>query len=382
MDLDSLSTSSPLCRYIDGVFELSIDGQNPFDLSVRSDLALDTTSENYHYQILPLVKKDLKESDICEVLDAKSRERIGWIMPANALSSKEHDFAENKHFLRYAYVAIREVLLKHRSTYQQRALEAITLGERSMPFSDLFHNNESFLVICLELVDEKFSFDRVLPSLISLGYLPRTVCAPENVKWRGQPVEPNETRLLLWQTGSAVSNPELPARLFELAATSGESAVVNFFLLYQVVELLLEEVFRTLMPPIGMAVMKSIEEERFSDLRDLLRTAGTRVSEKARLEALMQSFQGGSVAITDLSTSAKEFLRQVGENPSEGILAVYAVRNYVVHQARNVPVTATSALADTVASLSTFLPQLLAGYKALALERPPSTQRGRHLASR
>lgn len=49
-------------------------------------------------------REDCTENSIYQVL--VKNQRIGWIFPVQALLSRDHDYAKNSFFLKYAYVAI------------------------------------------------------------------------------------------------------------------------------------------------------------------------------------------------------------------------------------------------------------------------------------
>lgn len=60
-------------------------------------------SSDYDYKIL--YKKNYKENDIYQVIDGGLEKRIGWIFPISSIISTSHDFANNPHYCRYAFLA-------------------------------------------------------------------------------------------------------------------------------------------------------------------------------------------------------------------------------------------------------------------------------------
>lgn len=60
-------------------------------------------SSDYDYKIL--YKKNYKENDIYQVIDGGLEKRIGWIFPVSSIISTSHDFANNPHYCRYAFLA-------------------------------------------------------------------------------------------------------------------------------------------------------------------------------------------------------------------------------------------------------------------------------------
>ena len=87
---------------------------NPLDYKeARAKLA----ERNYvpeDYEVVFLLKKDIKESDITPVRYrfADGYRNIGFLIPIIALESAEHEYAQDNHFLLYSYIATVELLKK------------------------------------------------------------------------------------------------------------------------------------------------------------------------------------------------------------------------------------------------------------------------------
>ena len=341
-------------------------------LHLTTPLRLDRSSENYSFSVAALSKVQLKESSVREVfLRGENETRVGWLIPANALSSIDHDFVENIHFLRYAFVTLRDVLNTKPGWYRSSAAEALARGVVNLPFSDLFDDSVCFLVVCTDLVDGKYEFDRLLPGLISNGYVPMT-SDPSSLEWTGTATEPDSSKLKLQAIGSGITHPQIPARLMSTAAVSSGSLVTQFFYLYQVVEFLLEEVLYDVLPSIGKGIVAAIDDERYSGLRDQLEALNTQLSERARLKLLMKSFVGSDKAFGRLEAASLDFLEKVNIAPKPGIDSLYQVRNFIIHQVRNMPSNAEEPLRQVTIELASFLAEVLASFKRHASEQPPS----------
>ena len=92
----------------------------------------------YRYLFLHNEREDYSENSIFQVYVDK--QRIGWIFPIQALLSDQHDYAGNKFFLRYAYVAVWLLLNNIKSENEQEISSEIFLD-------DFYDNSLTLLVL-------------------------------------------------------------------------------------------------------------------------------------------------------------------------------------------------------------------------------------------
>jgi hypothetical protein len=166
-------------------FELS-DVQNNIKIFIDYVLTLDSEYKPEDYSLFILKSWVLdKENDIFQVFDKEfykepNRVRLGWIFPIQALLSNEHQYADNKHFLKYAYVAFLK-LLKNQEEYTtfNPLFSKIT---NNYKLTDFYGEDIIILVLCnspLQKIDN-FQVDNYITSLYSYGYY---FCQPiENLK--------------------------------------------------------------------------------------------------------------------------------------------------------------------------------------------------------
>ena len=349
----------------DGSFWVTSDLAD-VEFQVTSDLAVDKSSEGYTFEVLPLVRRDLRENQIFDIwVHDGAKRRVGWFVPANAMSSDAHDFAENEHFLKYVYPAMHEVLKSHQEIFRNALEDAILRGVSSASFADLFDTNLGFLVVCRELLDVSGTFDtdRLIPSLVSYGWVPLEYCAPAAIEWTCSEFPSDNGSIVLNPVSGQVSSPDLAAMLFCVAASANTSPVTQFFYLYQVVELLMEEVLHGLLPEIGNAVAASIELKDYATVRDQLDGLNSTLSEKSRLRVLMKSIEGGDKAIQELASASDAFLSSVGMSHKAGIDGLYQVRNFIVHQVRNMRPEVAEQLDIVTRELAIFLAFVLGAYR-------------------
>lgn len=351
-----------------GVFSLSSEPDSS-ELRVTTELVLDLASEDLPFKVIPLLRTGLNESSIREAFLPSDKEatRIGWIIPANALSSSEHDSATDPHFLRFAYVTIREVLTQHQEMFTAVARTHQAQGAHELAFADLFHDNVCFLTVSMQRFPEAASLDWLKPSLIAHGYVPFGMCDPDTLNWSPM-ASPGGRKVKLKLISNGVSKPEVPIRMMAVAAASSSSPAVQFFYLYQVVEFLMELVLETSMSTVGHKIGKSIQDGQFQQLRDHLESFQDSMSEKRRLQLLIESCSDGPKAMAELERAAKNFLQTLGITAKTGIASLYQVRNFVVHQVRSMPESSEQQLGVVVHEFARFLPAVLATFEVPGYE--------------
>lgn len=330
------------------------------ELKISTPLALDRGSEGLKFEVIPLLRANLHENSIRQVFMAGA-DRIGWIIPGNALSSDEHDYGTNPHFLKYAYETTREILEGHQEVISSEIERLQELGVEEATLADLLHDNVCFLTISIQRVPEDCPLEGLMPSLISEGFIPYGSSDPDSITWSSSRDLPDTLTLKL--IGDGVGQPDVPIRMMTIAATAAHSPATQFFYLYQVIELLLEGVLHMSMKSIGTEIGRAIRTDEFQTLRDRLADFKEVMSERKRLMILMESCAGSGSAIVGLEVAAKDFLHAVGVTPKGGISCLYQVRNFVVHQIRSMPDESEILLTLVVHEFATFLSSLLATFK-------------------
>lgn len=350
-------------RYDDGLF-VAANPVGDFELAIDTPLELDPSFEGRPFELHGFAVRDLKESAIHEVhLDCDSDPavaRIGMMLPVNSLGSQDHDESGKKYFQEYAYVAIK-LALERLCRESPEVLEAQVARGHSVLFSDLFDDNVCFLVLSQKnFASVKFELDRILPSLVALGYVPMNSCRPAELEWIGSP--PSGRVVKVKQTSYDIENAELVARLIVLSAVSSRSLVTQFFYLYQVVEYLMENVMRHRLP----LVMRDIIDELASgtaSTREQFDVLGNEIREKGRLKLLVGPYSDCASDVSEFGAVAQDFLASLNIKASPDIDAIYKTRNFLFHQARNLPSQEYPLLASAVGSFFAFLPSLLYSYR-------------------
>lgn len=335
------------------------------DIIITTPVKVDTGFKVDRFAAYEFMKRDLKESSIHPVHvmggQGDDQPRVGMLIPVNALGSDDHDEANRKYFQCYSFVAI-NLALQALVAENPQILGNIAAEGRTIPFSELYDDNVCFFVISLDNAARIESFEVVgtLPSLVGYGYVPAGLCMPGELEWVGSP--PRSKKIKVTLTSSSIGNSELIARLITLAVTSGRSLVTQFFYFYQVFEYLMESVMRHRLPLVLKDMVKSLDSGTAS-VRDQFDLLGDQIREKGRLKLLVSEYSDCSKSLSDFGLVASQFLSERGINSDPGIDAIYKVRNFLFHQARDLPSHDDPFLADVVSAFAEFLPVLLASYR-------------------
>ena len=328
-------------------FELS-DVQNNIKIFIDYVLTLDSEYKPEDYSLFILKSWVLdKENDIFQVFDKEfykepNRVRLGWIFPIQALLSNEHQYADNKHFLKYAYVAFLK-LLKNQEEYTtfNPLFSKIT---NNYKLTDFYGEDIIILVLCnspLQKIDN-FQVDNYITSLYSYGYY---FCQPiENLKeidTRSDSENPTGKNLILQKNSSCLQKEDYVYRLFKDLLKNEEHHLVRFYLLYQVIELIIQIVFERKI----LEEIKNFNNNPDKNIRKLKEKIDNISTEKKRVSILIND--DVKINNPNLLISCNELIKLFNDddsNEKDDISkkedlggALYDVRCLIVHQFRKLP---------------------------------------------
>ncbi|MCP2050038.1 UNVERIFIED_ORG: hypothetical protein J3D58_004110 [Paenarthrobacter nicotinovorans] len=345
------------------------------DQIVSTPLRLDRDFADKEFEIHLLIKRNVHENDIVTIHDVSRKgARIGWCMPITALESSEHDFAENQHFLRYAFVAMAELFRKDLDDYYTQGLDP----ERSLSqFSDFLHPFTCVLVISKEtLSGDEFVLDRYMPSLIAHGYAKLEDRHPDEMVWAVSSSENRRGALQLMPISADLGDPRLIVSLLHHAVTYERRSLFGFFYAYQIIELLMDSVFMAEQTAILAEYKASVVD--ISSAKDVIEKLQRISSEKKRLDLLIQDYSDCGAHLDDLRASCIDFLNGVGKSGDQEFKSFfYGTRNFIVHQMRDMLPHAEPLLRSVVSDFIAFIPRLLHSYKnRLFLPDSPQSRAG------
>ena len=270
----------------------------------------------YRYLFLHNEREDYSENSIFQVYVDK--QRIGWIFPIQALLSDQHDYAGNKFFLRYAYVAVWLLLNNIKSENEQEISSEIFLD-------DFYDNSLTLLVLDNENISRlegTFGIENYTISLYQYGY-----------SWSGRgnldsQIEKPDKRIHLKPIAKELQRTKYIYTMFEKEIPKIQEAFARFHTYYQIVEILISIVFEDKFKTF-VDLLKNSKESLFEQ-RDKL---GNMILEKQRVKWLFAEYV--SIPQTEkniLDEQCKKLLQENSKKAGVGMAEnLYAVRCLLVH---------------------------------------------------
>ncbi len=341
----SIETKGFVCKAGNGAFEISYP------------LAIDASYDPNKFVFSLLANNELVENDIYQVYDTIRKCRIGWCFPIQALGSTEHSFAEDEHFLKYAYVAAQKIL--YECPEDVFTLNPSLRTFQKLQFAEFFPENVAVLVVSLEALDEEtdFNVEEWLPSLYMQGYALVSSRDASAMTLFGQ--KPRGTRMDIYKVSPKIGKAEFITKIFKELLPYESNPAFCFFYYYQIVELILSHIFQV--------EQKSIVDQLIevsSDTiktKELLRKSGEISSEAYRLNLLTGHYMSKSVHVNDIKNSCNELLSSLNwEHVENPIKAFYAVRNVIFHQYRDI--SRIDLLCNIITDMPRFVAEVLHYY--------------------
>ena len=280
-------------------------------------LALDPEYDpaRFKYHILYNEREDYSENDIFQVYVEK--QRIGWIFPIQALLSNQHDYVENRYFLRYAYVACWLLLNDIKSKDEKETSSEIFL-------EDFYDDSATILVLDLDNISnlKEFALEYYSVSLYQQGYA-----------WAGKgnldsQIEKPDKKIHLKPIAKELLKTKYIYNMFEREIPKEQEAFARFHTYYQIIEILIAIVFEDKFKKfVGQL---SISTDSLFDQRDIL---GTMVLEKQRVKWLFAEYvrisqDEKSILDECCKIILEENGKKVGIEMAENL---YSVRCLLVH---------------------------------------------------
>lgn len=363
LNIDGKPTEAQVGRLEDGSYELlCADGTTaPLICPLKLTRELDPSG----YDLYVFFAGDVRESDIRQIFVAgkDGDSRVGWFIPLLSLESDLHDFADNEHYLRYARAAI-EGLLDVLPQGVVDAMGPVSIGS-GLSLTSLAPESTVLVVISRKVVASGTNFDvgRLYPYLSSVGIL------DERQSKSGRIVvpfaRPEGQKLRLVHCGEEFAQDKLVGALLTYAAHAYNNPVLQFFYLYQVVELLMEKVFsgeqKAIVAKINQANGSVTKvKEAMDDLGDCL-------SEKHRINAMVDKYCDPKPAIYDLVRGCRDLNAALGIKEGETLAkSLYPLRNLVFHNYRSFPDQSLDDLKRINLMFFSVIPNILASFRSPA----------------
>lgn len=238
---------------------------------------------DFDMQLLENQTEDNSENSIFCVYADKIR--VGWIFPIQALLSKEHEYADNIHFLKYAYVAICKLLDQ---------IDEKNIHDFKTCFSllDFYRPEQQVLLIDKENASKivYYNIDNYVVSLFSKGY---SFVGKGNIYTIIDKIDKN---IRLVSLPSDLKEVSYINTLFKNLVPVEMEGFAKFHLLYQIIEIMITVVFKAEFLQFIEQLKKS-SEKIFNEKENLDNIVG----EKNRVKWLMNNY-------TSISQDKKDIL--------------------------------------------------------------------------
>lgn len=272
----------------DSVFTVQNE-QNEFEYSSLLKVKPGLDVKKYDCYLLHNKRKEVSENSIYKVYFDKIRG--GWIFPIQALLSIEHDYSEDEYFLRYAYLGLYYLL----STYTNEDIE----NESSI---DTKYSSEDHILLIdhdnIKGIDN-FSINNYIVSLFKCGY-----GFNEGGNLISDEVIISDKNMHLSSTSYCFSDNIGIKFLFTELIEKNESEFSLFYVLYQLIELLISKV-----------LILEFKKQVFSidwdetNLFDKNEAINKSLTEKSRINALVNQYSNPEHnKLESLSEACKDFL--------------------------------------------------------------------------
>ena len=317
---------------VNKIIKCTFEEQGLNEIEIPYILELDDSFKIENFEIYLLTKSDLHENDIYEVFDYDRKVRMGWCIPIQALDSNEHEYASNEHFLKCAYVGIINLLKDCPKCFLYSPSVDITYR---LKLSEFFHDSTVMLIICKTTTPNgtQLYIKDWLPSLYLYGYTLLHEKNPDLHLHRGN--SPKNKKLNIFKVSSDLSKNDYIENIFSKILGFEKEPLLSFFYIYQIVELLLEEVYIHEQKSLMRKLIKHSKD--LSKTREIMDKWNDLKSEKNRLGKLINKY----VSLENhqqLKTTCNELLENMNSEKGDNFNQYfYNVRNYIFHQFRNIP---------------------------------------------
>jgi len=325
---------------------------------IATSLALMPAYDPDKFDFHLLLKPDVKENDSKQVHSkiVGDTVRIGWAIPVLSLVSDQHDHASNEHFLRYAFLAI---LMAVDLVSAQVEVELSELAE--IDILKLLGEDAVILVISKVTLQKGHDFElkRALPSLVSQGYADGASDVEVGSRWLPREQEKDVVKIVL--SSKCPDDHDMVAAMLNGFVSSHRSLALQFFYLYQIVELLMERVISIRQKEIADSIIQAGASS--AKIRAALEKIVEINSERSKMNLVVDRYARISGDLRELRIDCNKLQVKLGLDVGEGIADyLYPLRNYIFHNFRSFPKDAEPELRAVVTALVIAIPLFLSKF--------------------
>lgn len=301
------------------------------EVRIMYPLKVDNRYTKDDYEMYFFFNKKFAENDIFQVYEHDNKSRLGWAFPLQSLLSDSHNYAENPHFLPYAFVAFEKLL--RAEVHNLNEVSAVFRVDGHYSLSDFFNSDETIVMIFDRKLTRKivdFDLYNYIPCLYSKGYY----WSPGEYR-RSLERGDDALRLNIRSISQSVKSEDFVIQLFKELLVYEKHHLVKFYLLYQVIELLIEKIFNKELASVLNDL--SSQSKTLFQVKDKLDKLSNEKKRISRLFTVYTSTNGSkSILMESCNRLLTKLSRKTLENSAESL---YSVRNLFVHEYRSIPST-------------------------------------------
>lgn len=302
-----------LVKYCNKVFEIE-DKSMGNTFLYEPKLEIDDLFNPDDFEVCLLYNNKVSENSIYKLY--ADDVRIGWLFPVQSLESQEHDYIQDKFYLRYAYIAIYK-LLQIISFKDEEYSDFSIMDYFSDTIQLLIYDKNNTKVI------EDFDISKYTVSLFYKGY---SYTGEGNIFTETDYIDKN---IKVRQLPAPIRNITYINTLFKELIPLPETGYSKFHLLYQIIEILIGVVFNYKMQELIYEIADS-----FNDLFDKREKLNDITTEKKRVVWLFNEFSKiESSKLHLLNSLCVNLLEKNGKkiNVNKAANNLYDVRCLIVH---------------------------------------------------
>ncbi|MFD0912083.1 hypothetical protein [Methylophilus luteus] len=282
---------------------------------------------------------NLPENTIYELRFDGSKQPGGHLMPLSLLESSESDVAKDNYHV-YSEEQINRIkaaaFVSVQHFIRKLILDKKLSDEKLNVFTEIFGENTAVLIVTKDAdrVQQPFELLRYLPSFFEFGFLYKSDIYANSVNERINDYNiftlPDTKSVSIRKVSDDFKNLNFLNEVFCKTFPKHWSPIISFFLCYQIIEVLIEEIRKLNNVTFLNDLSSSIEDRVKSEgvIRDYQRVT----SEKARIKKLIgDHLPNTSINQVDELPTCLSFLSAVNQKEDHVADNIYTVRNYFFH---------------------------------------------------
>ncbi len=302
---------------------------------------VDNESSSEEFILFKFYKTGLRETEIYQVYELNKR--IGWIFPIISLTSNEHGYSENKHFLKYAKIAF-----------------DIILNSIDKSRNNKLPQNTVLLILYKENIDDypNFNIEYYYPSLFQYGYMTK------NIDYENNNFKTGNKRITIQKQSKELDEESYLLELFDELIYE-KHPLVKFHVLYQVVELFLEKILLN-----EIKLLSNLIENKKLYSGNIKRQFEDFEAASKRIKNLITDKNNKGYLNNKITSEIEDNFQQecdyllnlLGRTDvtNESLdKSLYGIRNFIVHDYRNIPVMYHTHLKKINSNFELFICELL-----------------------